>query len=58
MTPREELHKLIDELDDEQDKAELHLGVDELDGALMPAALASMRGIHRQLTGAFDTKGT
>jgi hypothetical protein len=53
MTPREELHKLINELDDKQDKAELHAGVDELDGALLPAALASMRAIHRQLMGGF-----
>jgi hypothetical protein len=58
VTPREELHKLIDEIDDEREKTELHAEFDELDDASIPDALASMREIRRLLRSAFDIKDT
>ncbi len=51
MTPREEFHQFIDDLDEEDAvKAELHAGVDRLDDALIPTALARMQALRRRLS--------
>ena len=50
MTVRDEFHQFIEELDDDTVKPGLHAAVDNLDEALIPAALARMRALRGRLS--------
>ena len=40
---REQMHKLVDDLDDDTVKPELHSAIDKLDDGSLPTALTYMR---------------